>query len=224
MTTTTQSQTTTQNQQKQAGWRAMIPGLVLDIAAPVAAYYGLTALGASAFWALTAGGLVSGARVLFTVIKDRKLDGFALFMLALFAFGIATAFLTGDAKFVLAKESLGSGLAGLIFLGTLVVGKPLIYYMGRRFAGSGPEALAEWERKYATNARFRQVMWRLTAIWGVGLLLDAALRIVLIYLLPLSTMVALSTVLQIAFFGVLILISVKYVRRVRRSAQRVRNA
>lgn len=196
----------------------MVPGLILDIGAPVIAYYGLSALGASDFWALTAGGLVSGLRILYIVMKDRRLDGFAAVMLALFSFGILTAFFTGDARFVLMKDSVGSGIAGLIFLSTLLMRRPFIFYSARRFSASNEQARAQWDHKYETTPGFRRVMRNLTAIWGVGLLVESLLRVALVYALPVSTMVALSTVLQIACIALLIVITMRYVRVARRAA------
>ncbi len=51
-----------------------------------------------------------------------RLDGFAAFLMALFAVGFALSFATGDARFTLAKDSVGTGVAGLIFLGACLVG------------------------------------------------------------------------------------------------------
>ena len=52
--------------------------------------------------------------------------------------------------------------------------------------------------------------------WGIGLLTEAAVRIPLIYVLPIHVMVGLSTVLQVAVFTLLMTWNVWYGKRMRR--------
>lgn len=189
--------------------------MALDVVLPIAAYYVLHSLfGVDDVLALTVGGLLSGVRVLYTVLRDRKVDGFALFVMALFAVGLALAFVTGDARFVLAKESFGSGVAGLIILGTCLLGSPFTYHATRRFVAGGDAAKLESMRLlYATSTVYRAIHMRLSLVWGVGLLLEAALRVVLIYQLPVAAMVAISPVLQIVAIGGLLVLSMRSGRR-----------
>jgi hypothetical protein len=49
-------------------------------------------------------------------IRQRRLDPFALFLLALFTAGLALGFVTGDARFILAKDAAMSCTAGLVFM------------------------------------------------------------------------------------------------------------
>lgn len=56
-------------------------------------------------------------------------------------------------------------------------------------------------------------------VWGVGLLTEATARISLIYVLPISVMVGLSTVLQIAAFTLLMTWSLAYGKRMRRQSR-----
>jgi len=50
-------------------------------------------------------------------------------------------------------------------------------------------------------------------VWGIGLLIEAALRVPLIFLLPISVMVAVSQAMMIAAFALLIAWTSWYVRR-----------
>lgn len=194
--------------------RGMVTMMLVDIGLPVATYYLLTSFGVRDWLALTVGGLVAGLRAVFPIVRDRKVDGFAVFILALFAFGLVMAFVTGDARFVLAKDSVGTGLAGLVMLGTCVVGKPLIFYSTRKFmSGGDPLKVQGWNHLWDTQAGFRHGQRVLTVVWGVGMLTEAVVRVVLVYLLPISVMVGLSTVLQIVTFGGLIAFSMVYGKR-----------
>jgi hypothetical protein len=49
-------------------------------------------------------------------------------MLAEFGVGLGFALLTGDARFLVAKESFSTAVAGLIFLATCGFGRPMIWH------------------------------------------------------------------------------------------------
>jgi hypothetical protein len=99
----------------------MVRSLVWDIGPSVAAYYGARALGFSDYIALLAGTVASAGRVIWVAVRDRRVDVFAMFLMVLFVVGLALTFATGDARFVLVKDSLTSLLAGLFFLGSCVI-------------------------------------------------------------------------------------------------------
>ncbi|WP_020498019.1 VC0807 family protein [Sciscionella marina] len=207
-----------EQQPRQAKWRVIAPLVVFDILAPLGSYYVLHAFGVSDVIALTAGGLIAGLRAVYTVIRDRKIDGFAVFVLSMFALGLGMAFVTGDPRFVLAKDSFGMGFAGLVMLGSCLLGKPFTYYSGKRFyKGGTPEAVAEWEERYRTLPAFRINLVRVAVIWGIGLVAIAAIVIALVYQLPIATMVTVSNVVHIGGILVLILITRKLVMRARRA-------
>lgn len=194
--------------------------LLVDVAVPTGAYYVLHSLGANDFAALTAGGVASGLLAVAGIIRNRRIDGFAVFILALFSVGMLTTLLTGDVRFLLAKESFGTGVAGLVLLATTPMHRPLTFYTGRRFVCGGDRQREQWwERMHETRPAFRRVIRNMGFLWGLGLLTEAAVRVVLAYTLPVPTVVALSNVLQIAVFAALIAVSSLYGRRARTLAR-----
>jgi hypothetical protein len=140
-------------------------GLFWDIGLSLVAYYGLRALGASPYVALLGGTVTAGLRVAYVWLRDRRLDGFAAFMLVEFGVGLGFALLTGDERFLVAKESFGAAVAGLIFLASCCVGRPMIWHAAVRF---GPAARSELDRLWRTNPGFRRAFLVLTAGWGVA--------------------------------------------------------
>ncbi|HKS50309.1 MAG TPA: VC0807 family protein [Pseudonocardiaceae bacterium] len=197
--------------------------MLVEVGLPVLAYYGLHAAGVSDYRALLAATLVAGLRVAFVAVRNRRLDGFAAFLMVLFAVGLALSFVTGDARFLLAKDSIGTAVAGLIFLGTCVVGRPMTFYAAQRFAATTAEKRAWWNTRWQTTPAFRRGFRVMSVIWGVGLLLEAAVRIPLIYVLPIDIMVGLSTVLQVAALTLIMTWNVWYGRRMQRSAVEMRS-
>ncbi len=193
--------------------------MLLDVGLPLLAYYGLHAAGVSDYRALLAGTIVAGLRVAFVALRNRRLDGFAAFLMAMFAVGLALAFATGDARFMLAKDSVGTAVAGLIFLSTCVVGRPVIFYAAQRFATTTSEKRELWNTLWQTKLAFRRGFRVMSVVWGVGLLVEAAVRIPLIYLLPIQIMVGLSTVLQVTAFTLLMTWNLWYGKRMQRAGQ-----
>ena len=197
----------------------MIRQLARDVGMPMAVYYTLHALGAGDLVALGAGTALAGVFVLADVVRKRRLDAMAGVILAGFTLGIALTLVSGDARFVIAKESIASALFGAAFLVSVAVGKPLTYLAARhRLAESDPDAAAAFERRYRTVPDVRRSMRTLAVLWGAGLLCEAALRVVLVYHLPVSTMVWLSTVLTVVTIGGLIALTIAFVRRRRAAA------
>lgn len=194
----------------------LIRTILLDVGLPLFAYYGLHAVGVSDYRALLAGTVVAGLRVAFVALRNRRLDGFAAFLMAVFAVGLALSFVTGDARFMLTKDSVGTAAAGLIFLGTCVIGRPMSFYAAQRFSATTTGAATWWNTMWETSPTFRRGFRVMSAVWGIGLLVEALVRIPLIYLLPINVMVGLSTVLQVAAFTLLIAWNIWYGKRMQR--------
>jgi len=114
----------------------MVSALAWDVGPSVAAYYGARALGCSDYVSLLAGTVASALRLIWVAVRDRRVDAFAMFLMVLFGVGLALTFVTGDARFVLIKDSLTSFLAGLFFVGSCALRRPLTYYAAQRFAGT----------------------------------------------------------------------------------------
>ncbi len=197
-----------------AQFRQILLGMVWDVVPSIVAYYACRALGASPYVSLLAGTLVAGIRVAYVAIRARTFDAFAGFMVAIFGFGLVMSFVTGDERFLLVKESFGTGAAGLAFLGSCFVGRPLIFHAARRFSAPSEAARAGWEDMWHSSPGFRRTFFVLSAGWGAGLLVEAAVRVVLVYLLPVDVMAGLSSVLAIAGFVVLLTWNMWYIRRV----------
>ncbi|MQY20422.1 VC0807 family protein [Nocardia macrotermitis] len=213
MTTSTTAQTPDR--------RAVARRILRDAGVPLVAYYGLHALGMSNLVALGVSTLISGVFMLVEVVRKRKVDFLAGVILAGFVVGFVLTFVSGDARFILAKDSVVTGLVGLAFLGSTLVGKSLIYLAARSgAAGGGPEKLAAFEERYRSRPTMRRAFVMMSVIWGAGLLAEAALRVFLIYQLPVSTMVWLSTVMTVVTMAVLIGLSVVAVRSLKAAGDR----
>lgn len=145
------------------------------------------------------------------MVRERALNPFAAVMLIVFGLGMATGFVTGDARFLLAVKSLATGVVGVLFLVTAVRGRrPLTLAAQQSWA---PHAAAELARQYAAHPAVRHGHRLCSTVWGLGLVGEALVRVVIITLLPLSAAVGASTALLVVAIGGLSLWNARYLAR-----------
>jgi hypothetical protein len=96
--------------------------------------------------------------------------------------GLVVSLLPGSTRFLLAREALMTGVTGVWFL-VSVLGdrRPLAYQFSKPLVEGRLRWPADWDGLWQRSPRFRR-MWRVSStIWGVGILLDAAVRVLLAY-------------------------------------------
>jgi hypothetical protein len=168
--------------------------LVLDVAAPLALYYVLRAVGATAWTALVVGATIPLLRLLVAAVTRRRPEAAGLFTLTLLAVGTAVGMLTAEPRLLMARESYVTAVAGAWILLSLR-GRPLVYTATLRFV-SGQAALS-WRRAWDTEREFRRVMRGMTIAFGLAFLVDAAARVLMAYTIPLDLVPILSVVLLV---------------------------
>lgn len=183
------------------GGSPLIALVLWDAGLPLLAYYGLRLAGQSEQIALLAGAVFAALRIAWVAVRHRSFDGFAALLAAVLAIGLVLSFVSGDARFILVKESFGTAAAALILLASCASRTPLVLVAVR--AGSSEAKRAEIDRLCAEVPEFRRAFVRMSAVWGVGLLLEAVLRVPLVYVLPADVMAGLSVVLLLVVIGLL---------------------
>lgn len=143
----------------------------------------------------------------FHFAKHRNLDVFGGLMLMTFILSLVMVLLGGSEKMLLLRESMITGVVGIVFLSSLLLNKPMIYHLASRFT-----RVTNIEQKWQ-NAYFRKIMRNMTLIWGVLLVLEACTKVVMIYELSVGEVLALSSVVLYSFVGVAIGLTVVYRRR-----------
>src|SRR5262249_38311498 len=99
--------------------------------------------------------------------------------------------------------------------------RPLMFYVIRQFvAASDPEHAADFERLWAGAPDFRSTLWLITVVWGVCYAAEAALRVVLVLILPTATFLAVSSPLMLVVTAAVVLWTVAYARRARQRRER----
>ncbi|MFC6160892.1 VC0807 family protein [Kribbella jiaozuonensis] len=199
--------------------RKQLVGLLWDIGLPLVVYYAGRILGYDVLPALAAAAGAALVRVAVIAVVQRRLNGLAAFVGGTFAVLLVISLLTGDPRILLAKESVLSGAAGLLLLGSVLLGRPLVYSIARKANAGKPELLAEWDDRWDTQPTFRKHFTTLTTVFGAVLLADAIIRLILVYTLPVNTMANLSPVMHIAALAILISWSLWYRNHRQRALQ-----
>lgn len=156
--------------------------------------------------ALSIATLVPLADNLLYVAKHRKLDVFGSTMLFTFGLTLALVLMGGSEKILLIRESLVTAGVGVIFLGSLLFRRPLIFYLATRFIGN-KELPANWTYSY-----FRFVMRLMTFVWGMMLVAESIVRVIMVYEMPTEQYLAWSNVVLYGFIGATVLWTIIYRR------------
>jgi hypothetical protein len=184
-----------------------LKNLAIEIAVPLGVYYGLHSLGVNDFTALALSGVFPLARTLFQFARNRTINGLALVVLVTNVVGMLLTFVSGDARMMIAKDSIGSGITGLVILISAFTAQPIMTKALRPFLTHGQaDHEGAWDRLQG-NRRFGTVLRRSSYIWGVGFMLESTVRVIGAFTLPVSTMVWLSTVIFVGSFAVIMLIA-----------------
>ncbi|GAA0401828.1 VC0807 family protein [Streptomyces luteireticuli] len=178
--------------------RTLLP-ILIDVVLPLSLYYTLhLGFGVSSFWSLAAGGGVSAVHGLYELLVNRRLETLPVVVTVSSLAGMGLSVVSGSERFMIAKDSFGSGIVGLSVLWSVFTTKPMMTQGLRPFFTRGDAVrLAAWDR-IAVRPRFRQVERRTTLVWALSLIAECVARVVLAYVLPVETMVWLSTVLLVS--------------------------
>lgn len=166
----------------------------------------------SSFISLLIATCIPLAENLYQILKYRKADAFGMLMLTGFILSLLAFLLGGKEQMILLRESVVTGIIGLIFIGSLFVSRPLIYHLAIRFSSNGEvEQKTKYEKNWE-NPYFRYAIRLMTAVWGIALLGDAIIRVFLVFELSISAFLAVSQILFYTIIGGTILWTVLYRR------------
>jgi|HigsolmetaGSP12D_1036236.scaffolds.fasta_scaffold00446_15 hypothetical protein len=162
-------------------FQALLPFL-LDLIIPVIVYHVLHHIGLSDFIALTASGMAAGMTTVIETILRRRLDGIGLLVVIEIVLSIALMFWTNDPRILLIKPSFYVAAAAIYAWTTCFVGRPFSYEVAKPMATKGdPIRQAAYELAWERSRPFQRGEKIMTAGWGIVMMLEAALRIVVVF-------------------------------------------
>jgi hypothetical protein len=196
-----------------------VPTIVLNIVLPIVTYSVLVDRGVGEVPALLISGVWAALETVLSLAIRRKIDEFSIFVLIFLALGVVAALGFNSPRLLLVKESVVTGLFGVVLLGSLLAPRPLMFYFGRRFATNGTPESIDWWNGLWQYPNFRRTQRVITIVWGVAMCAEALLRIVLAYQLSTGAMVVVSNVLPYVMLIGLITWTITYGKRQARAAR-----
>jgi hypothetical protein len=176
--------------------------MVFDVAGPLALYNMLRSAGLTAVMALLLSGVFPALGVTVGILHNRRLDVVGVLVIAGIAVGVGLGLASHSAELVLAEGSVPTTIFGVACLASLTVRRPLMFSFALEFTGPGTAKGREMTRLWHHKG-FRRIWRVITAVWGAGFLLEAALRVVIVYNAPAGTALASSKVMPFVFAAIL---------------------
>ena len=156
--------------------------------------------------------------------RHRRLDALSLLVVGGIALSLLAMLGGGGVKFLQLREKLVTGLIGLVFVGSALIGKPLVYELARATMRRKSEEEAREFEGLQVHAGFRRTMTIMTLVWGFGLLADVAVGIILVFELSIKQYLVVNPILSYATMGALSLWSFLYGQHAKRRGQARRAA
>jgi intracellular septation protein A len=205
---------------RQGIWRQLRVTLLLNVVVPVVLYK-LLQPHMSTLHALLIVAVVPALDSAFNLLRYRRLDAFGAFVLVGLLLGAAIVAVGGSPRFILARESLLIGAMGLALVASVVLPRPLMWYLLEPFvAGKDFEGRVRFRADWEEHAAVRR-SWRiLTLVFGLGALLEAVINTFLAFAIPIAIYLVVSQVVRYAIAVGLVLWLVVYVRRFKQARGR----
>jgi intracellular septation protein A len=183
--------------------------VIFDVAAPLVAYKVLRSAGMTAVTALLLSGVFPALGVTIGAVRHRRIDAVGVLVLAGIAVGTIVGLVSHSARLLLVEGSVPTAIFGVACLGSLCARHPLMFSFAREFTGPDTAKGQEMTRLWQYEG-YRRVFRVITAVWGVAFLLEAALRVVIVYNTSAGTALVISKVTPFLFFGFLTAWTVAY--------------
>lgn len=188
--------------------RSLLISAVINGAFPFVVYWALTTYvpSISPFVALVASGIPSLLHSLVGLVRRRRVEFLAGIALTAIVISLLITALGGDPKIYLIRESFFTVAFGLVLLVSLARPRPFMFYMARQFAaGNDPAHIVRFDLLWQQDERVRRRMRLLTAVWGAGFLLEAAIRITLVLTLNPEQFLAVSPFVIYGILAILVI-------------------
>lgn len=136
----------------------------------------------------------------YSLARKGAADAIAIIALIELTVTIAVTLVAKDVGWALIARSMQAALTGLVFMGTVLVGRPLIYYIARQFAvAGGPAGAARFEMAHKLD-KGRTFAFA-TTIWACALFAVSGISLSIAITQPPATYILLapivSTVIEI---------------------------
>lgn len=195
--------------------REHLPSVIFGAALPIGVYFLVRKHVHTDAQALIIAGCFSVAWILLQFARQRTVDVVGAAVLVGFAVGvIASTLLGGNAYVLKVRDGFFTLLFGIVLIVTLFThDRPAFFYVNRYLsAGKDPLKVTAFDRLHDLPVG-RHTFRTLSVVWGIGLVVEATLRLALAELLPTGTFLAISPFITASVIGSLFAFTTAYMKR-----------
>lgn len=195
--------------------REHLPSLVWGAALPIGIYFLVRSHVHTDAQALIIAGGFSVAWIIVQFIRQRRVDFVGAIVLSGFAVGVISSTLLGGNAYVLkVRDAAFTAIFGIVCVVTLYThDRPAFFYLSRYLsAGKDPYKLSAFDRLHE-HPSGRHTFRVLSVVWGIGLFVEASLRMLLADILPTSRFLAVSPFITGGVIGSLLAFTAVYTKR-----------
>jgi hypothetical protein len=187
--------------------------VLADFGIPTALFYGLRAMGVSVYLTLVIAAVLPAAVAVIRLLRSGKVEGLALYMMAVMLISTVVSLIDGSPRFLLARGAWLTGITGIWFIASAWAARPLAFQYTRPLLEHRTRPVSipgDWDQLWVRLPKFRRV-WRVgSVLWGLTLLADAATRVVMAYTLPPDLVPGLGNLLYAVTIPALIVVTNVY--------------
>jgi hypothetical protein len=153
---------------------------------------------------------------LIELARFRRVDALSVMVVAGIVLSVAAMALGGSPRVLLLRESLVSGAIGVVFLLSLPMRRPLIFYFARATVAREMEGgAAHFETLWRERPGLASSMRLMTLVWGAGLTCETALRAWMALAWPIERFLVVSPFIGYGIYGGLALWTLWYRKTMR---------
>jgi intracellular septation protein A len=149
----------------------------------------------------------------YELAKTRRIDAISIIVIASILFTVAATAMGGSARLIQIRDALVTGVVGIIFLFSLLLPRPIIFYLARATMARHTVEGAEHFETVWNKPGVPKILRLLTGIWGIGLIAQTATMCWLAYIWPIGRYLLISPIICYGIFGLLFIWSLWYLAK-----------
>ncbi len=150
---------------------------------------------------------------LYELIKIRRLDAISVTVIASILATLGATAIGGSPRLIQIRDALVTGAVGILFLASLPMKKPMIFYLARAtMARNTIEGADSYDKLWDIQgipAIFRTLTW----VWGLGLALQTATMCTLAWVWPIGRYLLFGPIIGYGIFALLMAWSLAYIAK-----------
>jgi len=193
----------------------LVPTILVDVVAPIGILKTLEWSGVPTIWALAGGCVPPALNNLRIWQTSRRLDPVGILMMASITSGTVASLVAGNVFYRIVTDAFLNGTWGLVFLASLLINRPLIFFIIRPIVTGEDASRNEIWNGLWRYAGFRSAMRLITAVWGIVFFAQVLTEVGLARVLTPETVVTISPLMGVGATLALIMFTRQRMRTAR---------